>query len=67
MTPPMAYLRIQRKGRLSYYMIQRNERRGGKVVQRILEYLGRDPDPGKLKRALAYWKVKPKEEGRRDR
>ena len=63
----MAYLRIQRKGNTAYYMIQKNERRGGKVVQRILEYLGRDPDPEKLKRALAYWKAKPKAEGRRDR
>ena len=54
----MAYLRIQRKGRNVYYMIQKNDRRGGKVVQKILEYLGRDPDPKRLKRAMEYWGVK---------
>jgi len=54
----MAYLRIQRKGRNTYYVIQKNERRGGKVVQKILEYLGRDPDPVRLKKAMAYWGVK---------
>lgn len=60
----MAYLRVQRKGKNTYYMIQKNERRGGKVVQTILEFLGRDPDPARLKKALAYWEVGTKPKGK---
>jgi hypothetical protein len=56
----MAFLRKQRKGRAVYYYIVQNRRRGGKVVQRVCEYLGRDPDPKRLKRALRYWGVKAK-------
>ncbi len=33
---------------------------GGKTVQKTLEYLGRDPDTKRLKRALRYWGVKQK-------
>ncbi len=54
----MAYLRILRKVGRRYYYILRSERRGGKVTSRVLEYLGRDPDPKRLKRALEYWGVK---------
>jgi len=56
----MAYLRIERKGKAQYYMILRTERRGEKVVQKVCEYLGRNPEPARLKRALAYWGVKAK-------
>ncbi len=53
----MAYLRILRlKGR-RYYYILRSGRRGGTVRTKVLEYLGRDPDPTRLKRALRYWRV----------
>ncbi len=53
----MAFLRKQRKGNAVYYYIVQNRRRGGKVVQRVCEYLGRDPDPARLRAALKYWKV----------
>ena len=56
----MAFLRIQRKGRGRYFTIVASVRRDGKVRQKTLEYLGRDPDPKRLKRALAYWGVKAK-------
>ena len=51
----MAYLRIL-NGR--YYYIMRSVRHGDKVESRIAEYLGRDPEPRELKRALTYWRVK---------
>jgi len=56
----MAYLRIQRRGKARYYMILRTQRRGERVVQTCLEYLGHDPDPKRLRRALVYWGVKAK-------
>ena len=56
----MAFLRIQKKGKARYYMIVRSVRRGEKVVQKMCEYLGRDPDPKRLKKALVYWGVKAK-------
>jgi len=55
----MAYLRIQRKGKARYYIIVRTERRGEKVVQKVCEYLGRDPTQVRLREALRYWRVKP--------
>ena len=51
----MAYLRIL-KGR--YYYIMRSVRHGDKVEARITEYLGINPEPRELKRALTYWRVK---------
>ena len=56
----MAFLRKRRMGRGTYYYVVENRRRGGEVRQKILEYLGRDPDPKRLKRALRYWGVKAK-------
>ncbi len=56
----MAYLRKQRVAARTYYYILKSVRRGGKVTSKMLEYLGRDPDPKKLKRALVYWGVKSK-------
>ncbi|MCZ6696484.1 MAG: hypothetical protein O7A63_08100 [Acidobacteria bacterium] len=50
----MAYLRILKD---RYYYIMRSVRHGDKVEARIAEYLGRDPDPKRLKAALRYWKV----------
>ena len=41
-----------------YYYIVQNRRRGGRVVQRVCEYLGRDPEPKRLRRACEYWGVK---------
>jgi hypothetical protein len=56
----MAYLKRQRIGNHVYCYILQSVRRGDKVGKRVLEYLGRDPDPKRLKRALAYWGVKAK-------
>jgi hypothetical protein len=56
----MAFLRVQRKQSGHYYLIVKNERRGGKVVQRCLEYLGKDPAHARLRRALHYWGVNAK-------
>ena len=42
----------------TYYYIVQSIRRKGKVTVKTLEYLGRDPDPKRLKRALRYWRVK---------
>lgn len=60
----MAFLRVQRKGGSRYYAVVRNDRRRGKVIQRILEWLGRDPESARLLRALRYWRVKSKRNGR---
>jgi len=54
----MAYLRVSRVGNGNYYYIMRSERKGTKVSAKVLEYLGRDPEPARLKRALTYWKVR---------
>jgi len=56
----MAYLRTISKGNKTYYYICKSVRRGDKVRQKVLEYLGRDPDAKRLKRALKYWGVKKK-------
>ncbi len=56
----MAYLERKRIKGGAYCYIMQSYRQGGKVKRRILEYLGRDPDPKRLKRALAYWGVKAK-------
>jgi hypothetical protein len=63
----MAYLRKQRVGNSTYYYILKSVRKGGKVTSKMLEYLGRDPDRKRLKRAMEYWGVKKpkKTKGRR--
>ena len=61
----MAYLRKQRVAARTYYYILKSIRRGTKVTSKMLEYLGRDPDPKRLKRALEYWGVKDKKGRRR--
>ena len=65
----MAYLRILKKGDGRYYYVLKSLRRRGKVTSKVLEYLGRDPDRERLKRALEYWGVKKpkKTKGRRSR
>ena len=54
----MAFLRRRLIGTGTYYYIVESRRRDGKVRQKVLEYLGRDPDPKRLKKALEYWGVK---------
>ena len=56
----MAFLRIRPRGKRRYYYIVENKRRGGQVRQKILEFLGHEPDLVRLKRALRYWGVKAK-------
>ena len=66
-TPSMAYLRILSKSGTRYFYIMRSVRMGKKVVPKVLEYLGKEPAPARLKRALGYWEVKwrPGKGGRR--
>ncbi len=54
----MAYLRVIRgPSGAEYFYIMKSVRRGAKVSGKMLEYLGRDPDPKRLQAALKYWKV----------
>lgn len=63
----MAHLKVKQLGRGRYYYIVQSVRRGGKVTQKILEYLGRDPDPKRLKKAMTYWGVKKMPQRRKGR
>jgi hypothetical protein len=55
----MAYLRISDRGKHRYYYIVRAVRLSdNRIRQKVLEYLGRDPDPARLRRACEYWGVK---------
>jgi len=54
----MAYLKRQRIGQRTYFYVMQSVRSGDKVTKKVLEYLGRDPDPKRLRAALRYWKVK---------
>ena len=56
----MAYLRIKKVKAARYFYIIKSVREGASVYPKTLEYLGRDPDPLRLKRALVYWQVKSK-------
>jgi hypothetical protein len=51
----MSYLRVLRKSGRRYHYIVESRRIGTTVRQKVLQYLGRDPDPARVKRALAYW------------
>ena len=61
----MAFIRKQRKGITDYYSVVESRRRNGKVTQKVLEYLGKDPSRKRLMEAKRYWKVKAKRKGRR--
>jgi len=56
----MAYLRKNRTPSGTYFYIMKSVRKGNKVNGKLLEYLGRDPDPKRLRKALDYWGVKAK-------
>ena len=56
----MAHLKRVTIGKATYFYIVQSVRRGDKVTQRILEYLGREPSKARLAAALRYWKVKAK-------
>jgi hypothetical protein len=58
----MTYLKKLKQNHRVYLYIMRSERRGKKVIPKVLEYLGRDPHPARLKKALVYWGVKEKPE-----
>jgi hypothetical protein len=53
----MAYLKRVRVGNGTYLYVVQSVRRGDSVSKKVLEYLGRDPDPKRLKKALEYWGV----------
>jgi hypothetical protein len=53
----MAYLRRRIVAGGTYIYIVESRRVGARVRQKTLEYLGRNPDPERLKRALEYWQV----------
>ena len=61
----MAHLKRVTIGKATYFYIVKSVRRRDKVTQRILEYLGRDPDPKRLKAALRYWKVGAKRKAKK--
>lgn len=51
---------IKRVKKADEFYITKSVRKGDNVYPKTLEYLGRDPGPARLKRALAYWRVKRK-------
>ena len=51
----MAFIRKRRIGKGTYYYVIENRRRGGKVRQKVLQYLGRKVDANTLRKALDYW------------
>ena len=53
----MAYLRKRKIAGGTYVYIVESRRAGGRVRQKTLEYLGRNPDRERLKKALEYWQV----------
>ena len=53
----MAYLKRVHLRQHTYLYIVQSVRSGDTVSKKVLEYLGRDPDPVRLRRALRYWKV----------
>ncbi len=63
-TPGMAFLRFKRtgKGTHRYAYIVESRRSGKQVHSKIIQYLGREDalTPAGLRRALTYWRVKPK-------
>ena len=60
----MAHLKRVTVGKGTYYYIVQSVRRGDSVSKKVLEYLGRDPDPKRLKKALEYWGVKARKGAR---
>jgi hypothetical protein len=58
----MAYLRQLKRGKATYLYILESMKRGGVTYKLIKEYLGREDEiePSELRRALTYWRVKPK-------
>jgi len=56
----MAYLKHVRIGQRTYFYIIKSVRRGDKIVKKVLEYLGANPAPDRLRRALEYWQVRTK-------
>ena len=62
----MAYLRvIERPSGAKYFYIMKSVRKRDKVYPKACEYLGRDPEPARLRAALKYWKVGVKPKGKR--
>ena len=53
----MAYLRKRSIAGATYVYIVESRRTGDRVRQKTLEYLGRNPNPERLMRAIEYWQV----------
>ena len=53
-------MRKRRIGNGTYFYIVESPQIAGKIRQKILEYLGREPDPARLRKAMKYWGVKEK-------
>ena len=54
----MAYLKRVRIRERTYVYVVKSVRRGDEVTKKVLEYLGSDPDPKRLRKAMEYWGVK---------
>ena len=63
--PGMAYLRKDVKHGTAYYYVCTSFRRRGRVVTKILEYIGRSPSRDRLKKARDYWGVTTRKGGGR--
>lgn len=61
----MAYLVVRKVKGSRYYYIAESKRKGDKVVQKTLEYLGSNPTRDRLEQASRYWKVTPKRRKKR--
>ena len=49
----MAYVRVQKRGKRSYYYLVESRREGKKVHQRVMRYLGTEkPDQAKIERII---------------
>ena len=54
----MAHLKKVTIGKGTYFYIVQSVRCGDSVTKKVLEYVGRDPDKKRLKRAIRYWGVR---------
>ena len=66
----MAYLKRVRIRERTYVYVVKSVRRGDDVTKKVLEYLGSDPSPARLRKAMEYWGVKsdgPRMKGGRHR
>lgn len=63
----MAYLKRVRIRQRTYVYVVKSVRRGDDVTKKVLEYLGSDPSPARLRKAMEYWGVKSVRKPRKER